>query len=217
MLYYADITELGPLPEAFEMVQRMLTEKLPDNLTYPDIYPVLFLKVQGWMNLQNSSDEIWDVYDENRNLTGQLHRRGEALGRGEYHLVVHVWIQNKDGSFLLTKRSHNKGFPNMWESTGGSALTGEDSLTAAIREVKEETGLSLDETRGTLISSARMPDCFRDIWLFRQDFVLDKVILQPGETTDKMEADKNVILSLQQSGDLVPYDYLSELFAAAEV
>ena len=34
--------------------------------------------------------EIWDLYDENRELLGQEHVRGEQLPIDGYHLVVHV-------------------------------------------------------------------------------------------------------------------------------
>lgn len=215
MLFFADIAVMGVLPQAFEMEEVLLSDKLPTELTYPDILPVLFEKVQGWLNLQSNAEELWDVYDKDRNLTGRLHRRGDPLRSGEFHLVVHIWILSREGKFLLTKRSPNKGFPNMWESTGGSALAGDDSLTAALREVKEETGLILEVSRGELVSSTRQSDYFRDIWLFRQDFDLNAVIMQPGETIDKMEAEKETILKLRREGELVPYDYLDELFTAA--
>ena len=215
MLFYAEVSELGQLPAEFEMAELRFSDKLPEAQTYPGIYPALFEKIQGWLNLQSSADELWDVYDENRNLTGNLHRRGDPLKAGEYHLVVHVWMLNHEGKFLLAKRSPNKGFPNMWESTGGSALAGDDSLTAALREVKEETGLILDPGRGERVFTIRKDDYFRDVWLFRQDFDLADVVLLPGETTDKMYADARMIRSMWSSGELVPYDYLEKLFAAA--
>ena len=37
-----------------------------------------------------------------------------------------------------------------WETTGGSALAGDDSLTAALRETKEELGIDLDPQKGVL-------------------------------------------------------------------
>ena len=37
--------------------------------------------------------EIWDLYDENRELLGKDHVRGEQLPIDGYHLVVHVWIR----------------------------------------------------------------------------------------------------------------------------
>lgn len=215
MLFFAEISDLGDLPEAFEMEEVLLSDKLPQAQTYPGIYPSLFLQTQGWLNTRCSSDELWDVYDENRNRTGRVHRRGEPLKPGEYHLVVHVWMMNRNGEFLLTRRSPNKGFPNLWESTGGSALAGDDSIVAAIREVKEETGLTLEPSGGTLVLTSRKDNYFRDVWLFRQDFDLREVVLQPGETTDCRYAGKDRIVQMYQNGQLVPYDYLPELFAFA--
>ena len=78
------------------------------------------------------------------------------MGEGEFHLVVYAWIRGGDGRYLLTKRSPNKGYPNMWECTGGSALAGDDSLTAALREVREETGLRLDPMRGRRVTSHKV-------------------------------------------------------------
>lgn len=215
MLFFANITQMGELPPEFEMAETILTDKLPENLTYPEILPALFTMIQGWLNLQSNAEELWDVYDADRKLTGKLHRRGDLMKSGEYHLVVDVWMLNSEGQFLLTKRSPNKGFPNMWESTGGSALAGDDSLTAALREVKEETGLELDVNRGELLFSTCQSNYFRDVWLFRQDFDLQKVILQPGETVDKMYAAKENIQKMYEEGQFVPYGYLEELFEAA--
>ena len=38
--------------------------------------------------------EYWDIYDENRNKTGRIHRRGDEMQSGDYHLVIHVCIFN---------------------------------------------------------------------------------------------------------------------------
>ena len=103
--------------------------------------------------------ELWDILDEDGNKTGELVARGRPMKQDEYHLVVHVWIRNSKGQFLISKRTPNKTFPNMWETTGGSAIKGEDSLSAALREVREEIGInlsliadvSLDKKDNTLI------------------------------------------------------------------
>ena len=208
MLYYAEINELGKLPPEFEIAETNLFEFLPENLTYPAIQPYLHEKVQEWLNTQSKADEIWDVYDVNCKPTGRLHRRGDPLGAGEYHITVHVAIRNEKGEYLLTKRSPNKGYPNMWEITGGSAVAGDDPLTAALREVEEETGIRLDPKNGRLIFR-KTGDCFHDhVFLFTQEFDLDKVTLQAGETCDKCSATREQILELESAGKLVPYSYL---------
>ena len=211
MLFFAKIHNLGDLPQNSEIGEVQLCDTPPENLTYPEIQPHLYRAVQGWLNTQSNADELWDVYDENRNLTGKLHRRGDFLAEGEYHLVIHVWLMNSKGEILLTKRSPNKGYPNMWETTGGSALAGDDSLTATLREIKEETGLTADPARGTCIRNFKGNDSFVDVWLFRQDFELEEVVLQEGETCDKMYASAEKIKELSDRGMFVPYSYLQEI------
>ena len=52
--------------------------------------------------------EIWDLYNENRELLGKDHIRGEQLPIDGYHLVVHVWIRNSKGQYLISQRSANR-------------------------------------------------------------------------------------------------------------
>ena len=207
MLFFAEIEKLLVLSG-----HTILTDRLPRELGCSDAVNQLFTRVQGWLNLQSSANELWDVYDEHRNRTGRHHRRGDPLSEGEYHLVVYVWMLNSRGEFLLTRRSPNKGFPNLWESTGGSALAGDDSLTAAMREVREETGLTLDPKKGRVLFTLQGDNYFSDVWLFRQDFDLADVVLQEGETVDKMYADREAILAMARSGEFVPCSYLERLF-----
>lgn len=93
--------------------------------------------------------EIWDLYDENRELIGREHIRGEQLPIDGYHLVAHVWIRNYKGEYLISQRSANRAtYPLMWECVGGSVVKGEDSLMGAIREAKEEIGITLKPQMG---------------------------------------------------------------------
>ena len=215
-LYFAEVSQLGPLPDSSEISNTCLMDNIPEDLTYPQIQPRLFEQVQFWLNMQSSTGEIWDIYDDNRNLTGRTHRRGDYLAPGDRHLVVHVWMQNSRGDFLVTKRSPNKGFPNMWETTGGSALAGDDSLTAAIREVKEETGLTLQPENGKCVITYARPDNFTDVWLFHQDFEIRDVRLQEGETCDVMYASAKEILAMRDAGSFMAFRYLDELFESEE-
>lgn len=75
--------------------------------------------------------------------------RGEQLPIGGYHLVVHVWIRNSNGEYLISQRSANRSiFPLMWECVSGSVVKGEDSLQGAVRETKEEVGIDLNPESG---------------------------------------------------------------------
>lgn len=159
--------------------------------------------------------EIWDVYDENRNLTGITMRRSEhPRGANEYHLVVHVWIRNSDGEWLISKRTPNKHLPLFWECTGGSVLAGEDSLTGALREVKEELGISLDKDKGSLYKSLKRAvyQDFCDVWIFEHDCDIKDIVLQEGETCDAMWASSDEILKLIDDGKFIPLDNMQYVF-----
>lgn len=43
LLCFGEVTKMGTLPSGFEMAKIVLTDTLPDNLTYPDTYK-LFLE-----------------------------------------------------------------------------------------------------------------------------------------------------------------------------
>jgi len=139
------------------------------------------------------------------------------MTQDEYHLVVHVWILNSNGEFLISKRTPNKPFPNMWETTGGSAIVGDDSLQAALREVKEELGINLSKNNGECLYRLKrqhhnFPD-FADVWLFRQDIDISKVVYQPEEVCDAKWATPEHILDMIKNGEFVDtFTYLDDLF-----
>lgn len=211
MLYFGEIKKLGPIPEDSEIEEIALMDKLPEHLTYPHIQPGLFFEVQKWLTMQNGAGELWDIYDRNRQKTGRTHRRGDPFREGDYHLSMHIWIMNPQGEFLITKRSPNKGFPNTWEATGGSALAGEDSLTAALRETKEETGITLDPRCGKLVLEQWGDHYVCDVWLFRQNVSLEDVVLQEGETCDVKYATPEEIKEMTEQGDFVLQGYIGTL------
>ncbi len=136
--------------------------------------------------------ELWDLYTRNRVVTGQTIRRGEDLPEDRFHLVVHVWIKNPKGEFLVTRRAPDRPtFPNQYECIGGSVLAGEDSLQGALRESFEEAGIRLRPEEGRVvrtvlrerIGGARFNDIL-DVWLFETDAQPDLALAPTHEATE---------------------------------
>ena len=125
--------------------------------------------------------EIWDLYSENRELLGKDHIRGEQLPIDGYHLVVHVWIRNSKGEYLISQRSANRPtYPLMWDCVDGSVVKGEDSLQGVLREAKEEVGIDLLPEKGQVVLSdikkiefGKVVNKIVDVWLFDYDGEVD--------------------------------------------
>ncbi len=131
--------------------------------------------------------EYWDLTDEKRRPLGITHPRGRQypMPEGTFHTVVMVLTVDADGHLLITRRSPNKGmYPGCWETTGGSGIAGEDSLTSARRELREETGLEASPEEMVLLGTVREPSAFMDIYLYRFPGRGENadVVLQDGET-----------------------------------
>lgn len=127
--------------------------------------------------------ELNDIYDKDRNLTGRVHRRGTPWGKGEYGLVVCVWVCDGKGNVLLTRRAPQKSFAGTWENSGGAVRAGENSLQAIVRELYEETGIRATEEEFRLLATGRDRTCHYDFYCLRRS-TDTPVILQPGETDD---------------------------------
>ena len=133
--------------------------------------------------------EIWDLMDKDRNPLGVTHPRGQQypLPPHTYHLAVSVFVVDKNNRILLTLRDPRKRmYPNYWEYTGGSAVAGEDSVTAAMRELLEETGIAVERQDMIFLGALREPTAFMDCYLVRLPCDGEEVAItfQDGETVD---------------------------------
>lgn len=162
--------------------------------------------------------ELWDVYDgHGRKLDGRVSVRGRHdLREGEYHLVVYIWIINDKNELIISRRQKGKAFEGCWECTGGCAKQGDSSLSAAIREVGEELGLSLDPRKGELFTRylREYPAGARaicDVWVFRQNFTPDQLVLQTAEVSEAKFISYSELRRLCGKGDFAQYFYLNKM------
>ena len=91
--------------------------------------------------------EWLDIVDENGVPTGQVVSRQEAHRLGLRHRTSHVWIvRRREGNLqvLLQKRSEEKdSYPGCYDiSSAGHIPAGADFVPSALRELKEELGVT---------------------------------------------------------------------------
>jgi 16S rRNA (adenine1518-N6/adenine1519-N6)-dimethyltransferase len=107
------------------------------------------------------------VVDEMDRVIGAAPRR-EVHGNNLRHRAVHIFIFNRKGELLLQKRSCWKDrHPNLWDSSAaGHVEAGEEYDATAVRELREELGVTANLSRvAYLNASERTGEEF--IWLYR--------------------------------------------------
>ena len=127
-------------------------------------------------------EEYFDVVDENDVVVGQRTRR-DVHALGLRHRAVHVLVFNSKGDLFLQKRSMRKDcFPGTWDSSASGHLApGEDYDQCAIRETREELGLSLCQPPAPLFKVSACPRTGQEfVWVYRCQ-AEGPFVLQPEE------------------------------------
>jgi isopentenyldiphosphate isomerase len=90
------------------------------------------------------SEEIFDVVNGRDEVIGRA-PRAEVHARGLLHRAVHVLVFNARGEVFLQKRSLKKDRqPGVWDSSSsGHVDSGETYDQTAVRELREEIGLTV--------------------------------------------------------------------------
>ena len=129
-------------------------EELADSVGFNPLARAQELSLRQWVDLTNeydgnpkkaegqSGDEVFDVVNEKDVVVRQELRRIVHAGH-LLHRAVHIFVVNDAGEIFLQLRSHLKDkMPSRWDSSAaGHVDSGEDYLTAAVREVEEELGI----------------------------------------------------------------------------
>ncbi|MFA5886505.1 MAG: NUDIX domain-containing protein [Patescibacteria group bacterium] len=99
------------------------------------------------------NEELFDIYDEQNKPLGMTKSRSIVHKDGSWHRVVHIYVINDQGQYLVHLRSPYKDLhPNCWDARlGGHVVAGMDYDQTAIEELKQEIGITV--SLNNLISS----------------------------------------------------------------
>lgn len=161
--------------------------------------------------------EKWDLFDRVRQSQNRTAERGSIIAKNDFHLIIHAWVRRKsDKKLLVSKRVQNIFWGGYWQPTGGSAIAGETSKTAAIREVKEELGVDVSLSDSYFLFSYRFtpeendnPSFFLDAWLFEIDDTQNtsvQIALQKEEVAEAKWLELGEIINLWKDGKFMPFE-----------
>lgn len=126
--------------------------------------------------------EYLDLYDVNKNLTGEKIVRGKGkpqVPENKYINIVIIFMQNSEGKFLFQITSKEKG--NEIATTGGHVKSGQTSYEAILAEVEEELGLDISHEDVKMVDSYIFGVAFMDVYYLNKDINISDLKLQDDE------------------------------------
>lgn len=171
--------------------------------------------------------EYIDIFDENDNPIGEVKEKTQAHEDGNFHRTAHIWIMNDDNELLLQKRSEKKkSNPNCWDISGaGHIMARESVIDGAIRELKEELGIEVNEKELQYIAtikSTKNPKNmeFQYVYLLKCNKRVEEYIFEDNEVSEvkyvyfkdleKMVADKIEGLLIHEEEYIKLFEFIRE-------
>ena len=187
-------------------------------------------KPRGYNRPERRGDgmELLDIVDENGVPTGAVIDRETAHRLVIRHRTAHVWLARmRDGKaeLLLQKRSENKdSHPGCYDiSSAGHIPAGQDDVPSALRELKEELGLTarpdelLDcglrqfQLRASFHGRPFCDDQVSRVFLLWRDVEPEALSLQASEVESARWMDFDACLAMARSGEPANCVYEEEL------
>ena len=95
----------------------------------------------------------------------------------------------------------------MWECNGGSILAGETSKEGILRELKEELGVIFKPEEAIFLKEVkreRVPQNFKDLWLFKKDINIEDLTFHDGEATAAKWVSIDEFIKMFNNNEIVP-------------
>lgn len=159
--------------------------------------------------------EWFDLYDKDGTKLTKKMPRGGSNHPGEYHLVVHVWIRDRQDRYLIQQRNKTSDLvPHQWGITGGAVTSGETSWSGALRETWEEIGLKMDEAKLRLVHRYVIDhpksNYITDLYLYEEDVLLNDLKLDTVEVRNVDYKTMDEIRTMIAEGTFWDYERLLE-------
>jgi 8-oxo-dGTP pyrophosphatase MutT (NUDIX family) len=119
--------------------------------------------------------DLIDIITKDNRLTGYKTSPDDATNRGAWHRGAHAIIITPTGRVLVQRRSHDSiQFPGRLDiGVGGFVDSGETPEKAILREIKEETGLTVKQNQLIFLGTSRR--IYR--WDFRRKHKVSRTII----------------------------------------
>lgn len=163
-----------------------------------------------------SEEELFDILNEDGTRTGRTKARGLVHRDGDLHGASHVFVIRRVAAklqVLMQKRSADKdSFPSCWDTSAAGHLdVGEDFDKAAVRELREELGVSGPEPKYIFTQKVEYTENFYGkpfhdneidhVYIVEIDEAEDYFQPEPGEVECVQWQDADRVLAVLRADD----------------
>ena len=136
-----------------------------------------------------------DILNNDGTPTGHTASKKEAHEKGLWHKASHIWFVNDKNEILLQKRSDTMiSHPGEYDiSAAGHLSAGDTSISGALREIKEELGLDLEEMDLVKIGETKVENVqrngtyinkeYNDVYVVHKNIPISDMMIQESEVS----------------------------------
>lgn len=160
---------------------------------------------------------ILNIVDDNGKILGE-DTRENIHRQGFLHREVHVWFYTPAGDIIFQHRAKDKDtFPDLLDITvGGHVEIGDDYKDSALKEVKEETGLTISDndlrfikfthTRSSDPVTHSINNSLRAVYVYRYHGNIDDLQVEKGKSLgfESWPIDKILNISAEDKVRFIP-------------
>lgn len=151
--------------------------------------------------------ELVDIYNDKHEKLNYTKGRKELVD-GEFRLSCFVWIINDNDEILIQQRlATAKKCPNMWETTSGGAIAGDDAVAGTLRELEEELGIKAHKNDLKFIGSYTRINDFVEVFLLKSNIDIRELRLQEDEVQNVKWVDIPTFESMIKNGEACDTGY----------
>lgn len=159
--------------------------------------------------------EYLQVFDKNKNILNEKVERKNKnnLPEGKYYMVILIFIENRDGKFLMQKTSKQKGA--CIAVTGGHVQYECTSLETVIKETQEEIGLKLIPQEINYVNTIIDGNCYIETYYTKKDIDINSLVIEKSEVEYVNWFSKEEIKTLIKNkgfreGNIKPFEQVLE-------
>ena len=125
--------------------------------------------------------EYLQVFDKEKKMLNEKVARDNKLDLpdGKYFMIVLIFIENSEGKFLFQKTSKERN--SCIATTGGHVTFGDDGLKTAVKEVKEELGVTLDASELSFVDTFIYSKGYLETYYVKKDIDINSITVQTEE------------------------------------